>query len=159
MEKEKIQEFTFRVTQASRSELIVIMYDVILTDLAEAKKKLAENNREEYTGAVKHAARFLNELIGSLDYRYELSFQLLSLYSFANKTLVRAMFRFDDSLLEPVVSMMEKLRDSFREVSKADTTGPMMQNTEKVYAGLTYGKNSLNESLLDAGGAKRGFMA
>lgn len=44
MEKTKLQEYTFRVTQASRSELIVIMYDVILTDTQTAREALEKGD-------------------------------------------------------------------------------------------------------------------
>ena len=33
MRKELVKEFSMRVTQASRSELIVIMYEIILKDI------------------------------------------------------------------------------------------------------------------------------
>ncbi|MBQ9118644.1 MAG: flagellar protein FliS [Lachnospiraceae bacterium] len=158
MEKEKLQEFTFRVTQASRSELIVIMYDIILTDTQTARAMLAEGKIAEYEKELKHAARFMNELMGALDYRYAISYELLSLYSFANKALIRAQMQRKAEPLDDVDMVLNKLREAFRVVSEQDISGPVMQNTEQVYAGLTYGRNSLNESLLDAG-SKRGFTA
>ena len=158
MEKEKLQEFTFRVTQASRSELIVIMYDIILTDTQTARAMLAEGKIAEYEKELKHAARFMNELMGALDYRDAISYELLSLYSFANKALIRAQMQRKAEPLDDVDMVLNKLREAFRVVSEQDISGPVMQNTEQVYAGLTYGRNSLNESLLDAG-SKRGFTA
>ena len=159
MEKEKLQEFTFRVTQASRSELIVIMYDIILTDTQAARAYLAEGKRAEFEKELKHAARFLNELMGSLNYQYALSYELLSLYSYTNKTLIRAMMQRNAELLDEVDKVMGKLREAFAEISAQDTSGPVMRNTEQVYAGLTYGRTSLNESWLDVSGTKRGFTA
>lgn len=159
MEKEKLQEFTLRVTQASRSELVVIMYDIILADTHTARKYLAEGKIAEYEKEIKHASRFLNELMGSLNYQYALSHELLSLYSFVNKSLVRAMMQRNAEPLDAVDSVVSKLREAFAEVSAQDTSGPVMRNTEQVYAGLTYGRNSLNESLLDTSGTKRGFTA
>ena len=38
----KMHEFTYRITQASRCELVVIMYDVILTDIEDSKKAIRE---------------------------------------------------------------------------------------------------------------------
>lgn len=159
MEKGRLQEFTFRVTQASRTELIVIMYDVVLSDTKEARRVFAEGDLAAYERELKHAGRFLNELMGALDYQYEISYELLSLYSFVNKSLIRACVSRDVSLLDAADHVIGGLRASFYEVGKQDTEGPVMRNTEQVYAGLTYGKGSLNESLLDPGGAKRGFMA
>lgn len=159
MEKEKLQEFTFRVTQASRSELIVIMYDIILADTEAARKALGQNDTAGYEKELSHAARFLNELMGSLNYQYAVSYELLSLYSYVNKTMIRARMRRDAELLDITDEILRKLREAFKEVSAQDISGPVMQNTEQVYAGLTYGKGTLNESLLAPNGAKRGFTA
>ena len=40
MEKEKLQEFAVRVSQANRSELVVIIYEAALASIAEGKKQL-----------------------------------------------------------------------------------------------------------------------
>ncbi|MDE7299301.1 MAG: flagellar protein FliS [Lachnospiraceae bacterium] len=159
MDRDKLQEFTRRVTQASRTELIVIMYDVILEDTAAARRALERDDTAEYERELKHAGRFVNELMGALDYRYGISRELLSLYSYLNKTLIRARMCREIVLLETADAMVQKLRDAFAQVSEQDTSGPMMRNTEQVYVGLTYGRGSLNESYLDPSGAKRGFMA
>ena len=52
---------------------------------------------------------------------------------------------------------MQSLHDSFEIISKQDTSGPVMGNTQTVYAGLTYGKTDLNVSLSDPD--NRGFFA
>ena len=54
---------------------------------------------------------------------------------------------------------MQKLGKSFAEIAKQDKSAPIMQNSQKVYAGLTYGKNSLNEVFFDKNQASRGFKA
>lgn len=159
MEKDKLREFTFRVTQASRSELVVIMYDVVLADTEAARKALGRDDITGYEKELGHASRFLNELMGSLDYRYAISRDLLSLYSYVNKTMIRARINRDAKLLDISDGILGKLREAFQEVSAQDTSGPVMRNTEQVYAGLTYGRGSLNEALLDPNGTKRGFMA
>lgn len=159
MEKDKLQEFTRRVTQASRSELIVIMYDVILADTRAAREALEEDDISGYEKELKHAARFLNELMGALDYQYTISHDLLSLYSYVNRRLIGARMKRDISLLGDAEKVLLGLREAFAAVSAQDASGPMMRNTEQVYAGLTYGRGSLNEALLDPNATKRGFMA
>ena len=47
MQKEKIQEFTRRVSQDNRTSLIVTMYDIMLTYLDEAKAALEAEDRED----------------------------------------------------------------------------------------------------------------
>jgi flagellar protein FliS len=55
--------------------------------------------------------------------------------------------------------IVEKLLDSFRQVSEMDESEAVMENTETIYAGLTYGRDSLNETLYSENMANRGFMA
>ena len=91
MRKELIQEFSMRVTQASRSELVVIMYEIILKDLEYAKEAIEEGDTATFEKELAHAGRFVNELMGSLDYSIGLSYHLMSLYIFAKRHL-RAIF-------------------------------------------------------------------
>ena len=90
MKKELIQDFSLRISQASKTELIVIMYDIILEDIKAAKEALLEKNSEGYTHELKHAGRIVNELMSALDYTYPVSYQLMSLYIFLNKQLIDA---------------------------------------------------------------------
>lgn len=159
MEKEKIQEFTMRVTQASRTELIVILYDILLNDIKEASLQFEQNNEEAFIKELKHAQKCINQLMGSLDYTYDISRELLSLYSYVNKTVIAAIMKKEISGLASVTSVISKLKASFEEVSRQDMSGPMMENTQQVYAGLTYGKGTLNESLLGLNEPNRGFKA
>ena len=53
MDRERLKEFTFRVTQASRTELVVIMYDVILSDTKVAREALAKGDIEGYERELK----------------------------------------------------------------------------------------------------------
>ena len=43
--------------------------------------------------------------------------------------------------------MLKKLRKSFEDVAAQDDSEPLMSNTQDVYAGLTYGRGSLNENV------------
>ncbi|WP_066713547.1 flagellar export chaperone FliS [Clostridium sp. Marseille-P299] len=159
MEKDKIQEFTLRVTQASKTELVVILYDILLSDIKEANRYFIEGDLNAYFQELKHAGKCVNELMATLDYRISLSRDLLSLYSYVNKTLIAAQMKKDATLLSSVVSVITKLQVAFSEISKQDTSGPVMVNTQQVYAGLTYGKGTLNESYLNSYDQNRGFKA
>ena len=159
MRKELIQEFSMRVTQASRSELIVIMYEIILADIEYAKETFAKGDTATYEKELTHAGRFVNELMGALDYSIGLSYHLMSLYIFANKQLTAAKVQKQPELLEGVAEIFEKLLAGYQKVSEEDMSGPVMKNTQQVYAGLTYGKGTLNEMYVNMNESKRGFMA
>lgn len=158
MKKERIQEFAARVTQGSRTDLIVIMYDIILEDIAEARK-YGTQEREEYRKELLHAARFVSELMAALDFRYRLSYELRNLYVYAHKCLTEAAFSAETGKLSDVEDMMNGLRSAFLKVAEEDDSGPVMQNSQKLTAGLTYGKGRLNEICVDPNDAKRGFLA
>ncbi len=159
MKKELIQEFSMRVTQASRSELIVIMYEIILSDIRSAKEAFAAGDTAVYDKELAHAGRFVSELMGALDYQVGLSYRLMSLYIFANRELTAARLQKRPELLESVTEIMEKLLAGYRKVSEEDVSGPVMKNTQQVYAGLTYGRGTLNEMYVNGNEARRGFMA
>jgi flagellar protein FliS len=159
MKKELIQEFSMRITQASRSELIVIMYEVILKDMEYAKEALAEGDTATYEKELAHAGRFVNELMASLDFSIGLSYHLMSLYIFANKELTAAKVQKQPELLDGVAEIFEKLLAGYQKVSEEDTSGPVMKNTQQVYAGLTYGRGTLNETYVNMNESRRGFMA
>lgn len=159
MKKELIQDYTMRITQASRSELIVIMYEIILNDIASAKEAYSVNDAATYEKELSHAGRFVNELMASLDYSIGLSYHLMSLYIFANKELTTAKVQKRPELLDGVTHIFEKLLDGYRKVSEEDISGPVMKNTQQVYAGLTYGRGTLNEVYVNGNEARRGFMA
>lgn len=158
MIKGRLQEFTARITQANPSELIVIMYDIIQADIEYAKELLSLSDFTGYEKECRHAQKIIHELMGTLDYHYAISYDLLSLYSFSNKRLIAAYMKKDSSYLDEVNTVIENLKIGFVAVSQQDNSGPLMKNTQQIYAGLTYGRNSLNESALGVHDSKRGYM-
>ena len=159
MKKELIQEFSMRITQASRSELIVIMYEIILNDIRFAREAYEAGDTATYEKELMHAGRFVNELMASLDYSIGLSYHLMSLYIFANKELNVAKTQKQPELLAGVEEIFEKLLVGYKKVSEEDMSGPVMKNTQQVYAGLTYGRGTLNEMYVNVNESRRGFMA
>ncbi len=159
MTKDRIKDYTLRVSQASPCELVVIMYDIILDDIAAAKAALEGENRLAYQKELTHAGKFLNELMGVLDFSVPLSYHLMSLYIYANKMLTKARVSGNAETLADVEMIIEKLRAGFDGIKNQDTTGPVMQNVQQVYAGLTYGKGQLNEAFLNPQDYNRGFNA
>lgn len=142
MTKNEINEFSKRIAQSNKTQLVVITYEIIVNYLDTAK---SSENERDFIYNLQKAQQFLNDLISSLDYSYELSYDLLSLYGFANRSITKSIARNDDCDLETVKNMMLKLRDSFDKVSREDKSGAVLKNVEPVYAGITYGKNSVNE--------------
>ena len=159
MKKEAISAFTARVTQASKSELIVILYEMILEEIKEAKEAYEVQNLTVFDKELKLAQKYVNELIVALDFHYTLSYDLISLYLYVNKRIITAIIKKNPVSLDSAESVLNKLLIGFEGVSKADKSGPMMRNTQQLYAGLTYGKGKLNETYIDPSNKSRGFIA
>ena len=159
MTKEQIHAYTYRVSQASPCELVVIMYDIILDDVKNAKSAKTAGNDKQYQADLTHAVKFVNELMDALDFSQSVSFRLMSLYIYVNKMLAKARVSGNCDSLSDVEMVIEKLRAGFDGIKNQDTSGPVMQNVQQVYAGLTYGKGTLNETYLNAQDYNRGFQA
>ena len=159
MEQSAAKDFTRRISQASGTEIVVVMYDIILKDLETAEIRLGEGNVEAFEKELKHAGKFVTELLASLDLRLQLSYELRRLYLFIQKEMITALIRKSLIPFEAVKSVILPLRSAFSEVSKQDKTGPVMKNVQQLYAGLTYGKRSLNEVILNGDEQSRGFLA
>ena len=159
MTQEQIQAYTYRVSQASPCELVVIMYDIILDDVKNARMAKTAGNDKQYQADLTHAVKFVNELMDALDFSQPVSFRLMSLYIYVSKMLAKARVSGNCDSLSDVEMVIEKLRAGFDGIKMQDTSGPVMQNVQQVYAGLTYGKGTLNETYLNAQDYNRGFQA
>ncbi len=158
MTKELKQQYTLKITQANKTGLVVILYEMLLVYIDEAGESYKNGDRSGFRDGIRKAEGCLRELMASLHFEYEPAMNLLQLYLYANRELAKADIRNSLQELQHVKMIMKKLHDAYEKLSKQDTSGPVMANTQTVYAGLTYGKNSLTESLADQG-SNRGFRA
>lgn len=158
MTKELKQQFTLKISQANKTQLIVILYEMLLCYLDEAQEAHQNGSRADFREAIRKARGCLKELMASLHFEYEPAMNLLQLYLYANREMTRADIRNSMEELEHVRRIMTKLHEAYEKVSGQDTSEPVMANIQTVYAGLTYGKNTLVENLADQG-SNRGFRA
>lgn len=159
MKKEAVQAFATRITMASKSELIVILYEMILAEIGEAREAHEKGELAVFDRELKKAQKYINELMVPLDYSYAISYDLVSLYLYVNKRIITAIIRRKPESLDSAETVLKKLLTGFEGVSKADKSGPMMRNTQQLYAGLTYGKGILNETYINPDNRSRGFIA
>ena len=154
---EKKQEFTRRISQANSTDMIVVIYDITLEYLEEAGESIIANDNAALSKATIQIRQCINELIGSLNYDYSPSGELLSLYIYCSKRLVAMQLHKDTVALEEIKNIIIRLRDAYAQIAPINSDGPVMSNSQSVYAGLTYGKGSLNEDVIGSG--NRGFLA
>ncbi len=158
MTNEKKQEFTLRISQANKSQLVVILYELFFFYVEEAQASYAEGNVSDYVSELGKAHDCLNELIGSLNYEQELAQSLLQFYFYVSAHIGAAIGSRKTEPLQDPVRLMRRHYEIYKADAANDTSGPVMGHAQTVYAGLTYGKNDLNVSREDGSG-KRGFYA
>lgn len=155
MTKELIKTFQYRITQATASQLVVILYDLAdryLEDACESDEEVQIRDNIYMSGKV------IDQLISGLDMQYEVSANLFVIYNHIKRTLISASVSLDKAELKRIRGLLKKLRTSFYEVSKQDTSEPLMKNTQTVYSGLTYSKGGIsNETQTDNNIQNRGF--
>lgn len=158
MTREEKQQFTFRITQANPTEMVVILYEMLLHYLAEAGTAVGEADVQALHKAVRSARGCLNELIQSLHMEYEPAPAMMRLYLFCLRRLAIGDVKCQAEPFQEIVRVIEPLRDAYRQIASSNSAGPVMGNSQAVYAGLTYGKNTLTENMTDQG-ANRGMYA
>lgn len=155
MVNELKQEYTRRITQANKTQLIVILYEMFLTYTKDARE-VWQDSRADFRENIRKARGCLDELMASLDFQYEIAMNLLQLYLYANRELIHADIRNNPEKLEEADKVIRNLHEAYAQIAAQDTSVPVMENAQTIYAGLTYGKNTLTENLSDQG-IDRGF--
>lgn len=156
MTKELKQEYTLRITQANKTQLITILYEMALLYVDEAEEALSAGDRSELKNAVRRIQGCMCELMDSLHMEYEVARNLLQLYLYIIREVAKAALHSDTECLEHVRPVLDKLLSAYKQIEGQDASGPVMGNAQTVYAGLTYGRNDLMENAADPA-ANRGF--
>lgn len=159
MDKNSIKNFAMRVSQSNPTELVVVTYDIILKDLSDANAAIDGGDKQSASASCRHAVRFVAELMSSLNLSVNLSLQLWSLYEYAQKCMIKASFSHNKEDIEAAAAVFRGLRSAFAEIAKQDKSKSVMQNTQSVFAGLTYSRGRLNELSYDPNQNSRGFLA
>lgn len=146
MQKEQIQEFTSKITRSNRTGLTVVTYEILFAYLADAKSALNEERFSDYKQALRQALKCISELMVTLDFSYELAAELYRIYAYGKELLAKAMYKRSEAEIAECETLLRMLYTSFVEVAKTDQSAALMQNTQQVYAGYTYGRNDVNSS-------------
>ena len=154
MTKECKQQFTLRITQANATQLVVILYEMTLQYLEDGERA---EDREQLIEAVRRIRGCINELMNSLHREYSPAAELSRLYLYCIRRLAVCEARGDRKVLEDVRKVIGPLCDAYRQIQDQNTSGPVMNNSQTVYAGLTYGRNQLTENMADQG-TNRGML-
>ncbi|MDD7350179.1 MAG: flagellar protein FliS [Clostridiales bacterium] len=159
VDKEKLNAYAARVSQANRSELVVIIFEAFIDSVKEGDARMREGDMPACRLEMERARGFLTELMGSLDFQYEISYYLRRLYVYAYHEICQGMALRDSERFSHANQVMEALLPAFRQVAEQDNSETVMKNVQQIYAGLTYGRGSLHETIGVDIGKERGFEA
>lgn len=143
MKSEAKKDFALRISQANVVNMILISYEIIETYIDDAKEVFED--RVALKSNIDIATRCLDEMIANLHFEYEIAKDLKQLYIYMKKRLRDAYYDKDVNALSEVRALIQGLHESYEKIKDEDKSGPLMQNTQTVTAGMTYGKNQILE--------------
>lgn len=156
MTRELKQDYTLRISQANSTQLVVIIYEMLLDYLKEARDNLLLGEIDNFHDSIRRATGCIRELTSSINNNADISGNLFSLNMFCIRELAKADVHHTCEEIYNVELIVRKLYDAYKEATKDDMSSPIMNNTQLVYAGLTYGKESLIVNLNSS--ASRGYI-
>ena len=140
------------VANASRGELLCITYQLLLEQI---EKLIEADNKEDRKPYKEKSVEIIKMLAGDLNFDYELSHQLFHLYVYVQGLIIKGTQK---EAFEEAYSLVDKIYQAYKKVTdEEEDKKAVMQNTEVVYAGLTYSKNNVNELKIED--HNRGFKA
>ena len=158
MNKDKISAFTLKIASSNGLGLISILYDIYEEYETDALDNFEAGQVDEAIAALKKCATVVSHLQKDLNFEYKVSGNLYALYDYVQRNVSKSIYKANSDGLLEAKKVMDELGDAFDQLAKEDTSAPIMQNTQHIMAGITYGKNSLNESVM-GNQARRGFWA
>ena len=105
------------ILTANSVDLIVMLYDALKKNIILGKRGIAKKDPQTAHKHLMKAQDIVSELMKSLDMNYEISDELLSIYSFALRNLAEANIKKDAEPLEPIIEIVDDLRNAWKEVS------------------------------------------
>lgn len=106
------------VYSATKSGLLIILYNEIIKNLNQIKGFLELNDYESAIKTAKRTEKIFNYLIQTLDFNYEISYDLYELYIFINKQMFRAVQINSVKEIDELSPLVKDLRDTWKEADK-----------------------------------------
>lgn len=152
------QEFTRRICNSNRGQMIVVIYDIFFVYAQEAEDFYEKQDFEKFKDCLRKAQAVVLSLRDALDFKYEVSKDLYRLYQFSLEQISACFYKNNTQGLLQAKKVLKGLYDGFLEAEKQDTSEPLMKHTQQVVAGMTYQRGNLTETFQDSG-SSRGFFA
>lgn len=111
------------INTMTQGELLLLLYDELVKHLTRASIALDKEQYELLEVSVQKSVDILHYLDKTLDRKYPISQNLHQLYEYFCYELSRVRIGRNKTELDRVKSMIQELRESFREVEKSNDSG------------------------------------
>lgn len=146
MTEEQMNIYKMRISQAGIVEFTLIMLEMEMQWMAEALEAHQLQDTDMFLGCVERAQAVQVELMNVLNLDNEIATDVYAVFAFVNRHLIQAKRKQEPLDIKRCKDMLEKYYVGFKEIAATDKGGPVMEQSEKVYAGLTYGAGGLIEN-------------
>ncbi len=149
-------DYALRISNATPNELNIIIFELCILNINEALEAV-ENNKKVFEQKINTAISILREIVVSLNFEYQISYELSEIYLYTNKLLISSRMNFNTQNLIDAVTLLTTIKEGFEQINDKGSDS-VMANTSKVFAGLTYGRNGDLSEYIDES-QSRGFKA
>lgn len=152
------KDYVAKISNASPLQLVIINFEIIIDYINESKQYIGTKNKN-FDFNVKKSRQFLSELRYSLNMEYEISANLMSVYNFVDSQLAHYLFNEKIEIANHCINILNNILEGFKSIeNKEEDKSSLMENTQQIFAGLTYDKKGNLEEFINID-TNRGFKA
>ncbi|MBY0163243.1 flagellar export chaperone FliS [Paenibacillus lautus] len=107
--------FNTQINTATKGELTLMLYSGCVKFLKLAVKEMDNGNYEQKNSYLTRAINILDELVITLDMKYDISQSLSSLYNYIKELIIKANVKAEQEPLMESIKLMTELRDTWHE--------------------------------------------
>jgi flagellar protein FliS len=140
------EAYTLRIAQATPVQLVIITFELTTAYIREA---LEEEAGPEFTrNRLDMAKKGIMQLISALDFSQAFANDFYDIYLYVYELLVRAHVTLKPEPAQEALTLLKRLLKGWRIALKEEKAAPN-ENAPQVYAGLTYERGGLSESVVE----------
>lgn len=106
------------VNTMTKGELLLLLFDEVIKKLNHSKILMENKDFEQADVNLVKCRKIFNQLIVSLDDKYELSRELAEMYLFFNREIIKASATKNTKNIDDILPMIKDLRNTWSEADK-----------------------------------------
>ena len=118
------------IMTASSVDLIIMLYDALKKNIVLGRRAINKNDVQNSHKHLIKAQEIVSELINCLDMNYPISEELLAIYDFILRNIEDANIRKEEAPLEPLLEMIDSLREAWKEISATNRGSTYLQEVQ-----------------------------